>query len=111
LIGNVSFAPGVSVHVAAMGFERESHTSAERNATASDGKDESQEEFHPLLAIKGCAPAPALGFDDGYASTNFRKRPTVISYASSKNGETVAECTGVAIPVSPSMKVPTSTGD
>src|SRR5262245_39576982 len=67
LMGLDSLSPGASVH---MTCSRGSHF---RAATREDGSEGSgQEGFHPLFAIPGCAPAPAIGLLAGYAATNAR---------------------------------------
>jgi hypothetical protein len=58
--GLFSFVPALSVQVALVSQARKA-----LSAASSAGREASQEGSQPLPGIRGCAPAPALGFDAG----------------------------------------------
>src|ERR1700704_6442936 len=88
-IGRLSLALATSVHVCDVG----SHCTAAISADVSAARSPLHIAFHPLPAMFGWAPAPdkgGLACVACPASTNFRNRPTVTSYASSRKSPTVA---------------------
>src|SRR4051794_29554812 len=88
-MGRDSLSPKSSVHI--VDGEEPPASSLSRRLGPSSGRLVFQLACHPgSSGLLGFFPCPSAGFDDGYAMTNCRNRPTVTSNASREKGASIA---------------------